>query len=133
MYTEEEFYQATMNAHSSPLLHPSIKNFIKEFLEIIDEEYYKVIDVPDCHEDDAIQFIVSFTIMGLLVADTLDITMEEYFKLTEIMAVMLGLMRDENGTEDIPHKREKTVSDKQEKSSKGFFDRFRKTKKGEKE
>ena len=131
MLNNEEFYQGMMDSHSSPLLHSSIKNFIKEFLDMINEEYYKVIDIPDCHESDAIQFIVSFTIMGLLVADTLDITMEEYFKLTEIMVVMLDLVRDENDTKTVSNKQETTVSDKSEKTSQGFFDRFRKSKKGE--
>ena len=95
MTYDEGFYQDIMDQHTDPLLHTSIKKFIKKFLEHINEEYDKIIDVPDAHENDAIQFIVSFTIMGLLVADTLDITMEEYFKLTEIMTAMLGLMRDD--------------------------------------
>ena len=72
-------------------LHGSIKHHIQEFIDTLQSEYDLIIDSPDCKENDALEYILLFNIFGLLAADMLNVTMEEYYMATDIMIHLLGI------------------------------------------
>lgn len=72
-------------------LHDSVKHHIQEFIDTLQKEYDLIIDSPTCKENDALEYILLFNIFGLLTADMLNVTMEEYYMATDVMVQLLGI------------------------------------------
>lgn len=86
-----EAYDNIIKGREEVLLHSSIKEQIKSFIDMLQQFYDEQIDTPDCTENDALEYIPLFNINGLLIAAMLNVTMEEYYMITDYMIRLLGI------------------------------------------
>ena len=77
------------------LLHESMKELIQEMIDVMQEEYNKIILKPSCTEYDALEYILLFAIEGCIAASKLGSNMDEYFLAVDVYAGLLGLYGDD--------------------------------------
>ncbi len=90
----KKFFQNLRNGRETPL-HDSIKELIQEMIDVLQDEYNKVILNPSCSEYDALEYILLFAIEGAIAASKLGSNMDEYFIAVDIYAGLLGLYGDD--------------------------------------
>lgn len=90
----KKFFQNLRNGREVPL-HGSIKDLIQEMIDVLQEEYNKIILSPNCTEYDALEYILLFAIEGAIAASKLGSNMDEYFVAVDIYAGLLGLYGDD--------------------------------------
>lgn len=94
----KKFFQGLRNGRDVPL-HDSMKELIQEMIDIMQQEYNKIILNPSCTEYDALEYILLFAIEGAIAASKLGSNMDEYFVAVDIYAGLLGLYGDDVQTE----------------------------------
>lgn len=123
----QDFFQDLRKDRSDVLLHDSIKELIQEMIDLIQEEYNKIILNPTCTEYDALEYILLFAIEGCIAASRLGSNMDEYFTAVDIYAGLLGLYGDEmrdqyftnvENSDTLEQDYEKLKKDKKDKKSK---------------
>lgn len=108
MVTKEEVrvFNEMLSEKSDTLLHPSIKDFIKDqCLATLESEYEKVIMDPKCTEEQALEYILLFSTFGNWIAAILGCTMDEYYMATDVFIDLVGLSA-ESDSNDLSQKRD---------------------------
>lgn len=90
----KKFFQNLRKGKDIPL-HDSIKDLIQEMIDVLQQEYNKIILNPSCTEYDALEYILLFAIEGAIAASKLGSNMDEYFIAVDIYAGLLGLYGDD--------------------------------------
>lgn len=76
-------------------LHQAKKDLIQDLIDTLQNEYDKVIANPNCTENDALEYILLFTIEGSIAATKMGSNETEYLAVASVYAALLGLYGDD--------------------------------------
>lgn len=126
----KKFFQNLRQDRDVPL-HESMKELIQEMIDVLQDEYNKIILNPSCSEYDALEYILLFAIEGAIAASRLGSNMDEYFVAVDIYAGLLGLYGDDVREEYLKNTQDSETLEQdyekmKKKPEKGVIDKLKK-------